>query len=47
VLRLVLIDPRYSTVSWIGELSSDSMPAFGPAISAGIAAKLANVISAP
>jgi hypothetical protein len=47
VLKLVLIDPRYSRVSWIGELSSDTVPAFGPVISAGIAAKLANAIATP
>ena len=47
VLRIVLIDPRFSTVSWIGELASDTAPAFTPAISASIAAKLANVIAAP
>ncbi|HEY4215628.1 MAG TPA: hypothetical protein VGM67_00735 [Gemmatimonadaceae bacterium] len=47
VLRLVLIDPRYSSVSWVGEISSDPQPAFGPAISAGIAAQLANVVSVP
>jgi hypothetical protein len=47
VLRLVLIDPRYSSVSWVGELSSATQPAFGPAITAGIAAQLANVVSVP
>ena len=47
VLRLVLIDPRYSSVVWVGELSSDAQPAFGPAISAGIASQLANVVSVP
>lgn len=47
VLRLVLIDPRFSNVSWIGEIASDTVPVFGPAITADIAAKLANVIAAP
>ncbi|MEP6492374.1 MAG: hypothetical protein ABJF01_06840 [bacterium] len=47
VLRLVLIDPRLSNVRWIGEISSDSFPQFGPAISAGLAAKLANVVATP
>lgn len=46
-LRLVLIDPRYSTVTWIGEITSDVLPAFSPAISAGIASKLANIVAAP
>jgi hypothetical protein len=47
VLRLVLIDPRYSAVRWIGEIPSDPAAAFGPVISASIAAKLANVVSTP
>jgi hypothetical protein len=46
-LRVVLIDPRYSTVTWIGEITSDALPAFSPAISAGIASKLANIVAAP
>jgi hypothetical protein len=47
VLRLVLIDPRYSAVRWIGEIPSDAVAAFGPVISAGIAQKLANVVATP
>lgn len=47
VLRLVLIDPRYSAVRWIGEISSDPTPTFGPVISATIAARLAKVIATP
>jgi hypothetical protein len=47
VLRLVLIDPRYSAVRWIGEIPSDTAGVFGPVISAGIAQKLANVVSTP
>jgi hypothetical protein len=47
LLRLVLIDPRYSTVVWIGEISSDTLPAFSPAISADIASKLANIVATP
>jgi hypothetical protein len=45
VLRLVLLDARASNVRWIGEISSDNVESFGPAISATIAARLANVIS--
>lgn len=45
VLRLVLVDARASNVRWIGEISSDDANAFGPQITAGIAARLANVIS--
>jgi hypothetical protein len=46
-LRLILIDPRYSSITWIGEISSDTLSAFSPAISAGIASKLAGIIATP
>jgi hypothetical protein len=45
VLRVVLLDARMSNVVWFGDISSDPVAAFGPAITASIAAKLANVIS--
>jgi hypothetical protein len=45
VLHLVLIDPRFSAVRWTGDIASDSLPEFSPAISANIAAKFANVIA--
>jgi hypothetical protein len=45
VLRLVLIDPRFSSVRWIGDIVSDTAPAFGPALAASIATRLANAIS--
>lgn len=45
VLRLVLVDARLSSVKWIGEISSDTLPAFSPAISAGIASKFARAVS--
>lgn len=44
ILRLVLVDARLSNIVWIGEISSDTVSAFGPAITASIAAKLANVV---
>jgi hypothetical protein len=47
VLRLVLVDARMSSVRWVGEISSDTAATFGPAITASIAAKLANAIAAP
>ncbi|HEX3868100.1 MAG TPA: hypothetical protein VHV78_15160, partial [Gemmatimonadaceae bacterium] len=47
VLRLVLIDPRYSAVRWIGEIPSDTVATFGPVISASIAARLAAVVATP
>jgi hypothetical protein len=45
VLRLVLVDARASSVRWIGEVTSDAAPAFGPALTADVAAKLSAVIS--
>jgi hypothetical protein len=45
VLRLVLIDARLSKIGWFGEIASDTVPAFGPAITASIAARLAGVVS--
>ena len=45
VLRVVLLDARMSNVKWIGEITSESVAAFGPVIMASIASKLADVIS--
>jgi hypothetical protein len=47
VLRLLLIDPRTSSVRWVGEISSDTVATFGPAVSASIASRLANAIATP
>ena len=46
VLRLVLVDPRSSVTRWIGEVASDAAPAYGPVISASLASKLANLVTA-
>lgn len=45
VLRLVLLDARSSNVRWIGQVAGDSVPAFGPAVTASVAARLANVVA--
>jgi hypothetical protein len=45
VLRLVLIDPRLSRPTWIGEVVSDSATAFGPVLSASLASKVANLVA--
>jgi hypothetical protein len=45
VLPLILIDPRMSVTRWIGEVASDPASAYGPVISASIAAKLANLVA--
>src|SRR5262249_51543620 len=45
VLRVVLLDARLSNVVWIGEFSSDTLPAYSAAVTAGIASKLASAVS--
>jgi hypothetical protein len=45
VLHLVLVDARTSAVRWIGDVTSDPAPAFGPSITASIASKLSAVIA--
>lgn len=45
VLRIVLVDPRLSRPTWIGEVVSDVAPSFGPVLSASVAAKLANIVA--
>ncbi len=44
-LRLVLVDARTSTVQWSGDISSDTASAFGPVITASIAARLAAIVA--
>ena len=45
VLRLVLMDARLSNVRWIGSVAGDSSAAFGPGVTASVAAKLAGVVA--
>jgi hypothetical protein len=45
VLRLILIDARLSNVRWIGDIPSDTLESFGPALSASIANRLVGVVS--
>jgi hypothetical protein len=45
VLRLVLLDARTSTIRWSGEVSSDPVDAFTPAITASIGARLAAMVA--
>lgn len=45
VLRLVLIDARMSNIRWIGEITSDTLESYGPALPASIAGRMAAVIS--
>jgi hypothetical protein len=45
ILRLVLVDARASNVRWIGQVAGDEAPAFGPVVTASLAARLANVVA--
>jgi hypothetical protein len=45
ILRLVLLDARASNVRWIGQVAGDEAPAFGPVVTASLAARLANVVA--
>jgi hypothetical protein len=45
VLRLVLMDARMSNIRWIGSVGGDSAGAYGPAVTASVAAKLAGVVA--
>ena len=45
VLRLVLMDARSSNVRWIGQVAGDTASTFGPAVTASLAARFANVVA--
>jgi hypothetical protein len=45
VLRLVLLDARASRIVWVGDITSDTLESFSPAIPASIASKLAGVVA--
>lgn len=45
VLKLVLIDGKLAKVKWIGEVRSERLRAFSPAIAASIASRLADLIA--
>jgi len=44
VLRAVLLDARASNVRWVGDVPSDNLESFSPALAASIAAHLADVV---
>jgi hypothetical protein len=45
VLRLALVDARASQVRWLGDVPSDPSSAFSPALAAGVASRLADMIA--
>ena len=47
ILRLVMIDSRLAQIRWIGEVVSDPMSTFSPALTASVAARFADLVLAP
>lgn len=47
VLRIAVLDARASDVRWIGRVNGDTASTFGPALTASVAARLADLITAP
>jgi hypothetical protein len=45
ILRLVLIDGRLAKIKWIGEVRSERLRTFSPAIAASVASHLADLIA--
>jgi hypothetical protein len=45
VLRLVLMDARLSSIVWIGDVTGAAAPAFGPVVTASVAARLASAVA--
>jgi hypothetical protein len=46
VLRLVLVDPRLSVIQWYQDIRGDTAPTYGPAVTASIASRIANLFAA-
>ena len=47
MLKLALVDARSARLVWIGVVASDPSPAFSPAIAAGLASRIADLVAAP
>ena len=47
ILRLVMMDSRLAQIKWIGEVVSDPMTRFSPALTASVAARFADLVVAP
>ncbi|HKG92639.1 MAG TPA: hypothetical protein VKA84_12130 [Gemmatimonadaceae bacterium] len=45
VLRVAVVDARLSRLRWAGDVASDTASAFSPAIAAGVAARLADLVA--
>ena len=47
ILRVVMIDSRMAQIRWVGEVVSDPMRTFSPALSANVATHFADLVLAP
>jgi hypothetical protein len=47
LLRLVLLDARASDVKWIGRVQGDVASSFGPALTASVAERFADLVTTP
>jgi hypothetical protein len=47
ILRVVMIDSRMALIKWVGEVESDPMKTFSPALAASVAAHFADLVLAP
>jgi hypothetical protein len=47
ILRVVMIDSRMAQIRWVGEVESDPMRTFSPALAANVATHFADLVLAP
>lgn len=47
ILRVVMIDSRMAQIRWVGEVESDAMGTFSPALTASVATHFADLVVAP
>jgi hypothetical protein len=47
ILRVVMIDSRMAQIRWVGEVESDPMRTFSPALTASVATHFADLVVAP
>ncbi|HEV7839591.1 MAG TPA: hypothetical protein VGO75_16090 [Gemmatimonadaceae bacterium] len=47
ILRVVMIDSRMALIKWVGEVESDPMKTFSPALATNVAAHFADLVLAP
>jgi hypothetical protein len=47
ILRIVMIDSRMAQIRWVGEVVSDPMKTFSPALTASVATHFADLVVAP